>query len=266
MIKSPLSRIGGKYFMKNWLLQKIPKHKIYVEPFAGAAHLFFAKPQSKIEILNDLDSHLTCFFRVIQNPEKRVNLVQVLDEIPYSRNEFVTIKHRWRNGDFPEDETRRVAEWYFLNKASFAADFKRGGFATVTRKSFRNPCKGFRNSVNTFKDIGERLKDVTFECVNFDACILKYDTADTFFYVDCPYLGSRDYYSQSFTEAHHRQLAKILHSVKGKVVASHYSNSIYDDLYKDWNRDEFDSFTGSITMSNQKNNKRTTKEMVFCNF
>lgn len=55
---SPLSYFGGKSRLAQTVISRIPKHTCYVEPFCGAAWIFFKKPESKVEILNDLDNNI----------------------------------------------------------------------------------------------------------------------------------------------------------------------------------------------------------------
>jgi len=43
------------------------EHKACCEVFAEAAWEFFRKEPSKYEVINDLDSDLICFYRVLQN-------------------------------------------------------------------------------------------------------------------------------------------------------------------------------------------------------
>ena len=43
-----------------------PKHKTYVEAFAGGAQVLFRKESSEVEVLNDLDGEIVNFFRVCQ--------------------------------------------------------------------------------------------------------------------------------------------------------------------------------------------------------
>ncbi|HEX2955676.1 MAG TPA: hypothetical protein VHO70_02525 [Chitinispirillaceae bacterium] len=41
--------------------------KFYKKVFAGAAWVFFCKPTSKVEVINDKDGELVSFYRVLQN-------------------------------------------------------------------------------------------------------------------------------------------------------------------------------------------------------
>src|SRR6266853_6482931 len=62
----PLSYIGGKRRIAKQLVSLIPEHITYVEPFAGGAQVFFQKPPSNVEVLNDLNYDIVNFFRVCQ--------------------------------------------------------------------------------------------------------------------------------------------------------------------------------------------------------
>src|SRR3979409_1418103 len=62
----PLSYIGGKNRLATKIISLLPEHTTYVEPFAGGAQVFFHKPPSPVEVLNDLDGEIVNFFRVCQ--------------------------------------------------------------------------------------------------------------------------------------------------------------------------------------------------------
>ena len=85
-IKSPICRVGGKHYLCNWIIEKIPEnHEIFVEVFAGSCVISINKKPSKITIINDLDSHLITFWKVLQDTDKRKQLIQFLDCMLYSR-------------------------------------------------------------------------------------------------------------------------------------------------------------------------------------
>lgn len=66
-MKSILNYIGGKSLLAEKIVKKIPQHTCYVEPFTGAGWVFFRKPPSKVEILNDRNGDLVAMYRCIQN-------------------------------------------------------------------------------------------------------------------------------------------------------------------------------------------------------
>ena len=84
-LKSPVNRMGGKYYLTGWLCQHIPGHRLYCEPFCGAGHLLFDKRPSPVEVLNDVDGHLIGFFQVIKDPEKRRKASKRFDVCLYAK-------------------------------------------------------------------------------------------------------------------------------------------------------------------------------------
>ncbi len=262
-LKSPVNRMGGKYYLTGWLSQYIPEHTAYIEPFCGAGHLLFSKESSQVEVLNDIDGFLTSFFELLKDDTKRSKLIQTLDNMPYSRSLWQDIRMNWKQGNIPQDEIERAAYWYYLNRTTFSGDQKRGGFA-IPSTTGRNPVQSFRNAVDSLDTIAERLRNVCIENLSYKDCILRYDSPETLFFCDPPYLNSEHYYGD-FTQDDHRTLAEILHGIKGQVMVSHYSNSLYDDLYKGWNRYEYKSFKGSHKAA-PGTEKPVTVEALYCNF
>lgn len=264
-LKSPVNRMGGKFYLTDWLSQHIPRHVCLVEPFCGAGHLLFSKAPSQVEVLNDIDGHLINFFRVLQHPRKRRYLIRLLDGMLYSRKLWQDLRHQWKHGDIPDDPIEQACQWFYLNRTCFSGDQKRGGFA-IPSTTGRNPAQSFRAAIASFEDIADRLKNVTIECLNYADCIKRYDSPETLFYIDPPYYGSEHYYDKgNFAYDDHRTLADLLHEVKGKVMITHYQNDLYDELYKDWQRYEYQSFKGSYKAEENEAKPKTT-EVLFCNF
>mgnify|MGYP001616441207 CR=1 FL=1 len=264
LLKSPVNRMGGKHYLVSWLSQHIPEHVTYVEPFCGAGHLLFSKLPSPVEVLNDVDNHLIGFFRIIQNPERRQALIERLGFMPYSRVLWQDIRSQWKQGNIPQDEIERVSQWFYLNRTCFAGDMKRGGFA-VPSTTGRNPVQSFRNAIEGFNTVAERLRrGVTIECLDYQECIRRYDSENTLFYCDPPYMDAEHYYGNIFTQDDHRTLANLLHDIKGQVMITHYSNEIYERLYQGWNRYEYQSFKGSHKSEGEE--KPKTIEVLNCNF
>ncbi len=263
-LKSPVNRMGGKFYLTDWLTQKIPRHVLYCEVFTGAAHLLFNKPKSQVEVINDIDGHLINFFKVIQDAEKCQILTNVLNLMPYSRKLWQDLRYQWKHGNIPGDPIEAAAQWFYLNRTCFSGDQLRGGFA-VPSTTGRNPAQSFRTSIASFGDIADRLQNVTIECLNYADCIQRYDSKDTFFFCDPPYLNAEHYYNRgNFAYDDHRTLSDLLHEVKSKVMITHYQNGLYDELYRDWQRYEYSSFKGSHKSDGKE--KPKTLECLWTNF
>ena len=121
LLKSPVSRFGGKYYLVDWLNLYLAGHTVYVEPFCGAGHLLFTKPPSRVEVLNDVDNYLVDFFKVIQEPDKRQMLIERLNYMPYSRSLWNEIRSQWKAGILPQDEIERSTQWFFSISHVFQA-------------------------------------------------------------------------------------------------------------------------------------------------
>jgi len=263
LIRTPITRIGGKGLVTNWLKGFIPEHVTYCEPFAGSASLLFVKEPSRVEILNDIDSILIEFFKAIKNERDRQDLIKELESMPYSRILWQTIRTRWKEDQKPLEYIKCLSEWFYLNRSTFSGDMRYGGFATPSTTG-RNPAQTFRNAVESLEAASERLKYATVECLDYAECIRRYDSENTFFYIDAPYSGSEAYYGDSFAENDHFGLAELLRGIKGRCMVSHYSSVVYDGLYADFNRYEYQSFKGSYKSSGEK--KPKTVEAIYCNF
>ena len=255
--------MGGKYYLTSWLSQYIPEHTVYIEPFCGAGHLLFAKEPSQVEILNDIDGHLIGFFELLKDDTKRSKLIQTLDNMLYSRRLWQEIRSKWKQGNLPQDEIERASQWFYLNRSTFAGDQRRGGFATPGITG-RNPVTSFRNTIESLNAIAERLRNVCIENLDYQECIRRYDSKDTLFYCDPPYLNTEHYYGNTFTQDNHRTLFELLHGIKGNAMVSHYQNSLYDELYQGWNRYDCQSFKGSPKSEGEE--KPKTVEVLYCNF
>src|SRR3990167_7564338 len=262
-LKSPICRIGGKAYLTRFLLEHIPEHTLYCEPFAGGAKLLFAKEPSPIEVLNDLDNNLVNLYRCLQNAEKRSRLIAFLNETPYARSVFQS----WKYGDKTTlDDIEKSGRYFFLCKASFAGDVERGGFGMPSKGTGRNPARTFRTAIDSLDIIADRLKNAVIECLDYSDCIQRYDSPGSLFFCDPPYLNTEDYYGKGcFTLEDHYKLAGLLHYIKGHAMVTHYQNDLYDELYQGWNRYEYQSFKGSHK-AEPGTEKPKTVEILFTNY
>jgi hypothetical protein len=117
-MKSLIPYMGGKTRLVPTLIpiiQHVP-HDCYCEPFCGGASVLFAKPPglSKAEVINDADSELARFFRVLQN--HYLFFVDVYRNAVVSRQMF-----EWEKMKNPETLTdlQRAARFYYLQRLAF---------------------------------------------------------------------------------------------------------------------------------------------------
>lgn len=262
LVKSPVVWVGGKHFLKQWIIEKIPTHKVWVEVFCGSCVISFTKKPSEITIVNDIDKNLISFWKVLQDNTKRKQLISFLDNMLYSRTLWRELRERWKLGNTPTDPIERAGEWFFLNRSSYASDIQHGGFIGYTQG--RNMCKTFRNAVDQLNEVGELVKTWIIENLPFQECIRRFDSPDTVFYCDMPYYlpGKRECYQDSFTLNDHKALAELLNNIKARALVSHYKDNIISELYEGWSCYEYESFKGS----SNGDRKPRTQECLFTNF
>jgi len=97
---------------------------------------------------------------------------------------------------------------------------------------------GQRQSVNLkeWPSIRDRLKDVVIVLDDFERVLTLYDTPETFYYLDPPYLcciDRKDYYQHNLTLKDHQRLRGILERLKGNWLLSLDNSPEAHQLYGD---------------------------------
>jgi site-specific DNA-adenine methylase len=182
-VRPPLSYPGNKAELASTILQYVPDHETYVEPFCGTAGVFFQKRPSRNEVLNDIDSDVTTFLRVLRDQPDA--LVEYLRHTPYSEAEYERVKHRWDDlGHRPADPVKHAGQLFFLRRASFGSDIT--GFRSVARGR-KNSARQFANARDRLLDLSERLDGVILRNTDWTDIVEDYASPSTFFYLDPPY-------------------------------------------------------------------------------
>lgn len=207
----PLPYIGGKRRIARQIAALIPPHTTYVEAFAGGAQVFFHRPPSKVEVLNDLDGEIANFFRVVQRHAHE--LARWLRYQPASRQIFDDHK---RQDPSVLTDIERAARFYYLQKNAWSGIRSRPNFHyAVTTPNNHNPLTLPKRLV----EATERLARVQIECLPYEEVLTRYDRPTTFFYIDPPYVGV-DLYRYNFTDRQFRELATRLGNIQGRFLLS----------------------------------------------
>jgi DNA adenine methylase len=247
----PLAYIGGKRRIALRLVRLIPPHLTYVEPFAGGAQVFFAKPPSRVEVLNDRDGEVINFFRVCQHhPEE---LLRCLRLAPASRQLFALFSQQ---DPGLLTDVQRAARFLYLQKNAFGGKvIDQNYHYCVAKPPNYNP----DSLPDLIERTSKRLARVQLESWPYERVLERFDRESTFFYLDPPYIGVQ-LYRFNFTDADFHLLAERLVQLRGKFLLSINDHPLA--------RGAFDRFHQRAISISYTSSRRvpTVTELVFANY
>lgn len=223
---------GGKGKQLGDLLPLIPQTKIYVEPFGGGCSVLLNRERSEVEVYNDLDSALVNLFEILRGDESSAEFARLIDLTPYSREVYESCL----SFEGIEDPTRRAVAFYTVLNQSISgkrlaakSDWSRGRTDNLAARWFKRHEK--------LEGIHERIRNVQIECRDALDILQEWDTDETTFYCDPPYIldtrrGKR-YYAVEPGDDYHEELVDVLLRVRGNVVLSGYDHPTYFRLIEE---------------------------------
>lgn len=229
---------GGKWMLAPWVMEHFPKHRVYVEPFGGAASVLLRKTPSYAEVYNDLDGDVVNLFRVLRSGEAE-RLVSELRLTPFSRDEF---QEAYEPTNDPVEAARRLVIRSFMGFGSNGHS-RSTGFRANSNRSGTTPSHDWANYPDALKMVIKRLDGVVIESKDAKAVMSQHDGAGTLHYVDPPYVFAtrsdmgKDY-AHEMVDADHEDLLGFLRQLRGMVVLSGYPHEMYDRALSDWQRVE----------------------------
>lgn len=241
-LRSPIPWFGGKGNAVRKLLPLIPAHRIYVEPFGGGASLLFAKAPSPVEVYNDLDSDLVNLFRVLRDPEKFERFYRLVALTPYSREEYYHCRDTYAT---QTDELERAYRFFIAVRQGFSGHIRNGWSYSLTtsNRGMAGAVSRYLSIIEQLPQIHERLMRVQIEHDDYRNVLERYDTPQTFFYLDPPYVPTTrksGSYTHEMAEEDHRELVEQLLTLKGKVLLSCYYHPVYEPLERaGWKKLDF---------------------------
>jgi len=196
--------------MLKQIIPAITPHVCFCEPFAGGLAVLFAKERSKVEIVNDVNGDLVALYRNLQ-----YHLPALLGELDWlfsSRQNLMEFKQQ------PGlTELQRAARFLLMNRTSFAGNMRSFGVVKTARDSVAFDHKAIAPLLARAND---RLDGVVVEHLPYERCLKNYDSPDTFFFMDPPYLNADTGAYDGWSEAKMREFSGRVRSLQGNWITT----------------------------------------------
>lgn len=238
-IKPVLRYAGAKWTLAPWIVENMPRHDTYVEPFCGSCAVLFAKPPAAHELVSDRSGEIVNLFRVIRDDPEA--LARCLALTPYSREEYELSYAITEDLDAVERARRFMVRVWMAHAGKLGT---RAGW-----RMWRNPKSSGSNDMPTLWrslpervwEVIDRLRDVHIECRDFrDVLPLYRSQTHALIYADPPYvrstLGTDRLYLHDMSDDEHMELIDLLDAHAGPVLLSGYRSALYDDRLAHWTR------------------------------
>jgi DNA adenine methylase len=251
-----VSYIGGKSkIAPQLIIPNIPKDiETYIEPFSGQFWTFFKMnledyPNLKTVVYNDFNKLNYNMYQCLREHQQLlieceklfVQKKDIQPTDPICEEQFV----RFQAEIFEENFSPRAYDYevaakyiYVLTQVFSGANPSKSKFIDLKGK-YHSKFTSFMNKLKNEK-WQKMFESITFvENMDFQEVIEKYDSPNTYFYVDPPYyvVGEGSYYSNhNFDRQDHERLANVLHNVQGKFSLSYYD---FDLLHQWFPEDQY---------------------------
>jgi DNA adenine methylase len=201
----PFCRQGNKFYHRKDIVPIIPPHKRYVELFAGSGAIFYNKAKADDNILNDLDKGVVQRFNMIKNASTDFSKYnQSLDSLAKVRAYY--------------DKPAKTKEDKLLH-AIIQTCFGFSGKPVVKSTGIYKPGNPLDKLKRHLDDWKEALKDTKIENKDYAEVIKKYDSPDTFFFLDPPYENTdKDFEYAQDEDFDFERLANVLDGIKGNFL------------------------------------------------
>jgi len=202
--------LGGKRRLADRLLPLFPRHRCYCEVFAGGAALYFLKPPSEVEVINDINGDVVNLYRVVQN-----HLEEFVRQFKWALSSRELFK--WLQDTPPETLTdiQRAARFYYLQQQAFGGKVAGQTWGTATTA----PPVNLLRIEEQLSSAHLRLTSTYIERRPWRHILATYDRSHTFFYLDPPYWETEGY-GVEFGFEQYEQMAAALAGLKGKALVS----------------------------------------------
>jgi DNA adenine methylase len=206
----PFRWAGGKYYALSKLSQfwENFEHDEYREPFLGGGAVFWAKPKSQFNWLNDIDDGLIRTLEFIKDSKNREKLLKLFE----NEKEATRETHAKVKKIEPKSELEFVYKYYYLNRTSFSGKMKNPSWGYRPKRSL--PPHRWKERIIP---CSEKLSDTKLTNLDFSDVILeKAAGKKVLIFLDPPYYHAKQesHYAFSFKDKDHERLAKVCKKTK----------------------------------------------------
>lgn len=251
-MKTPITYYGGKQKLAPLIIELIPPHTLYAEPFCGGAAVFFAKKPSPVELLNDMNGELINFYRIIKN--RFDELIVEINDTLHSRKLH---RHAWAIYSNPElfDPVKRAWAIWVLSSQGFSGKLDNvWGYDIKADSTSR---KIYFNKTEFTEIYNRRLEKVQLENADALYIIRSRDSKESFFYCDPPYFNSNMGHYKGYTKKNFEDLLQLLSTIQGKFLLSSYPSKLLEEYTKknNWFTQSFEQIV-SVPAKQRSNKKK----------
>lgn len=231
---------GAKWRLAPWIIEHMPPHEGYLEPWGGSLAVFFNKPKSRVETVNDLDGNIVRFFRACrEHPDE---LAEALALTPWSREEFMQNDYSGQVDDVEAARQFAVRCWQGMGARITG---KTGWLATTGKNKNGGPNrpKLWRRLPDVIAQAAERLRDAQIENRPALELLQIYDGQELLIYADPPYVKSTrtlsgNQYNHEMTDTDHEAMLAALNSSHSMILLSGYDCDLYRDTLRGWRMEQ----------------------------
>lgn len=229
--------------MAHNIVPLIPKHMVYVEPFAGSCAVLFKKPYPAVtniehyrEVINDTNKDLINFFTVLRDNGEA--LCEKLTLTLFSEEEYTRAKV------IEGDELERARRYYVLVMMSFGS-IPYGGWKRAIKGAHHT--LSVYNKVNALPQYIDRMRHVAIACDDALKVMDQFDSPQTLFYLDPPYLNADQGPYKGYTRADYERLLDKMQQMQGACLLSNYPQPeiTYPDNWLEYRFKVYSSVAGT---------------------
>ena len=260
-VTTPITYYGGKQRLSATIIERMPEHGLYAEPFVGGGAVFFNKTKSAVEVLNDTNRELINFYKVVQQ-----DFVSLEREISISLHSRDLHRKAQVINSYPDmfNEIKRAWAIWVLSIQGFAGKLDSTWGYDIKKRTTSTKIMNKRNAFS--EELAIRLQDVQIECTDALNIIRSRDRDSSLFYCDPPYFNSNCGHYDGYTIEDFEMLLNVLAGIKGKFLLSSYPSAILDKYTKEhgW---QFVKFDQKVSVANNSSKPAKTKvEVLTANY